>query len=93
MPTKTQDAVPAAEFARNFGHYRVQAHRAPVAVSSHGRIAGYFIAPEDFEDYARMKAQRQSFATEDLDDATIDAIARTRMDPRHDHLNALLDDE
>ena len=93
MPTKVSDAVPASEFSRNFGHYRVQAHRSPVPVSSHGRIAGYFLAPEDFEDYVRMKAQRQSFATEELDDATVEAVSRSRMDPRHDHLNALLDDE
>ena len=93
MSSKSSDAIPASEFSRNFGHYRVQAHRGPVPVSSHGRIAGYFMAPEDYEDFERMKAQRQSFATETLDATMVEAASESRMDPRHDHLNALLDDE
>jgi hypothetical protein len=87
------EAVPASEFTRNFGHYRVQAHRGAVAVSSHGRIAGYFVAPDEYEEYERMKAQRRSFATEALDRQTVEAVARTRMDRRHEHLNELLDEE
>ena len=34
-----------------------------------------------------------TFATADLMDAVVDAIAAARMDPRHDHLNKLLYDE
>jgi len=32
--------VPASEFTRNFGRYRMQAQRAAVAVSSYAQIAG-----------------------------------------------------
>jgi hypothetical protein len=35
--------------------------------------------------------RRRSFATVDLSDAEAEAIASSRMDGRHDHLNALLD--
>jgi PHD/YefM family antitoxin component YafN of YafNO toxin-antitoxin module len=84
--------VPASEFTRNFGHFRVQAHRGPIAVSSHGRIAGYFIAPDEYEDYERMKAQRRSFATADLGDEKVEAVAGARMHRRHAHLNKLLKD-
>ncbi len=87
------EAVPASEFTRNFGHYRVQAHRGAVAVSSHGRIAGYFVAPDEYEEYERMKAQRQSFATNALDRETVEAVSRTRMDRRHEHLDELLDEK
>ena len=91
MDSKTRPGpVPASEFTRNFGHYRVQAHRGAVAVSSHGRIAGYFIAPDEFEDYERMKAQRRSFATVDLSEEKIEAVARSHMHRRHAHLNKLL---
>ena len=91
MSSKTSvDAVPASEFARKFGHYRVRAQRGAVAVSSHGSIAGYFIAPDDYEEYERMKAERQSFATEDLDEEIVEAVAKSRMSPRHRKLNALL---
>ena len=30
--------VPASEFTRNFGRYRMRAQREPIAVSSHGQI-------------------------------------------------------
>ena len=50
MDSKTRPtAVPASEFVRNFGRYRMQAQREAVAVSSHGQITGYFIAPDAHE--------------------------------------------
>jgi hypothetical protein len=36
--------IPASEVTRKFGGYRMLAQREAVAVSSHGSIAGYFIA-------------------------------------------------
>jgi hypothetical protein len=84
-------AVPAAEFVRNFGRYRMQAQREPVAVTSHGEVTGYFIAPHEYEDYARMKASRRSFATAELSEDKIEAVAKARMHPRHKHLDALLE--
>lgn len=90
MDTKMPSAVPASEFARNFGRYRVEAQRKAVPVSSHGRIAGYFVAPDEYEEYERMKASRRTFATVDLDENKVRAVARSRMHPRHGHLDALL---
>jgi hypothetical protein len=83
--------VPASEFTRNFGRYRMQAQREAVAVSSHGQITGYFIGPDDYEEFKRIMDRRHSFATEDLSDDKIKAIAGSRMDPRHSQLDALLD--
>ncbi len=52
MDSKTYSAaVPASEFVRNFGRYRVQAQRGAVPVTSHGEITGYFIAPHEYEEY------------------------------------------
>ncbi|HXY59077.1 MAG TPA: type II toxin-antitoxin system Phd/YefM family antitoxin [Methylocystis sp.] len=85
--------VPASEFTRNFGHYRMVAQREAVAVSSHGRIAGYFVRPEEYEEYLRLKGHRRSFATRELSNEEVEAIAASRVDPKHDHLNALMDDE
>jgi hypothetical protein len=31
------EVVPASEFTRNFGRYRIRAQRSAIAVSSHGR--------------------------------------------------------
>ena len=83
--------VPASEFTRNFGRYRMLAQREVVAVSSHGQVTGYFVGPDDYEEFKRFREQRRSFATETLSDEKIEAIGGSRMDPRHAHLDALLD--
>ncbi len=41
------EPVPASEFTRNFGRYRMQAQREAVPVSSHGQITGYFVRPDE----------------------------------------------
>ncbi len=87
------DIVPASEFAKNFGRYKLRAQREAVAVSSHGQIAGYFVAAHEYEELLRLKDNRRSFATTDLSDDEVEAITSSRMDPRHDHLNELLDPE
>jgi hypothetical protein len=83
--------VTASEFTRNFGRYRMQAQREPVAVSSHGQVTGYFVGPDDYQEFKRFQEQRHSFNTEEISDKKIKAIAGSRMDPRHAHLNAILD--
>ena len=85
--------VPASEFTRNFGRYRMQAQREAVAVSSHGHVTGYFVGPDDYEEFKRFRQQRHSFATAELSEDRIKAISESKMDARHDHLNALLDAE
>jgi PHD/YefM family antitoxin component YafN of YafNO toxin-antitoxin module len=84
--------VPAAEFARNFGRYKMQAQRQAVAVTSNGRLAGYFLAPREYEELVKLKAMRRRFQTAELSDGEAEQIASSRMDPRHDHLDKLLDE-
>jgi PHD/YefM family antitoxin component YafN of YafNO toxin-antitoxin module len=87
----TRKTVPASEFTRNFGRYRMRAQREPVAVSSHGQITGYFIGAEEYEEFKRYRESRRSFATAELSDEKIAAIGASRMDARHAHLDAMLD--
>jgi len=87
----TPETVPASEFTRNFGRYRMRAQREPVAVSSHGQITGYFIGPDEYEEFKRFRESRRSFATAELADERVEAIRLSRMDPRHAHLNRMLD--
>jgi hypothetical protein len=84
--------VPAADFARNFGRYKLQAQREAVPVSSNGTLAGYFVAPHEYEELQKLKAMRRRFITAELSDAEAAQIAAARMDPRHDHLDSLLDE-
>ena len=85
------EAVPASEFVRNFGRYRMAAQRQAVAVSSHGRITGYFVGPDEYEAFKRFQESHQSFTTVELPEGKVRDIASTGMDSQHDHLNALLD--
>jgi PHD/YefM family antitoxin component YafN of YafNO toxin-antitoxin module len=82
--------IPASEFTRNFGRYQMLAQRAPVAVTSHGRTTGYFIAAEDYEAFKRFRESRRSFATAELSEEKARAISSARMDERHAHLDAML---
>jgi PHD/YefM family antitoxin component YafN of YafNO toxin-antitoxin module len=86
--------VSASEFSKNFGRYRELAQREPVAVTNHDRVTGYFVCGPDYEAYLRMKAQIANSSTvAELSEETIQAIAVSTMDAKHDHLNDLLDEE
>jgi hypothetical protein len=87
----TPETVPASEFTRNFGRYRMRAQREPVAVSSHGQITGYFVGPDEYEEFKRFRESRRSFATAELPEEKVEAIRNSRMDARHAHLDKLLD--
>jgi hypothetical protein len=87
----TPETVPASEFARNFGRYRMRAQREAVAVSSHGQITGYFVGPDEYEEFKRFRDSRRSFATTELPEEKVEAIRTSRMDTRHAHLDKLLD--
>jgi hypothetical protein len=87
----TPKTVPASEFTRNFGRYRMRAQRQAVPVSSHGQITGYFVGPDEDEEFKRFRDSRRSFATAELSHEKVKAISTSRMDKRHKHLDALLD--
>lgn len=85
--------VTATEFAKNFGRYREEAQREPVAITSHGRTTGYFVSPHEFAELERLRAyERRAYRIEDVPDEVFEAITTATMDPRHEHLNRLLDE-
>jgi hypothetical protein len=81
--------VPASEFTRNFGRYRMRAQRQAVAVSSHGQITGYFIGPDEYEEFRRFRESRRSFATVEVPEQKTEAIHASDMDSAD--LDKLLD--
>lgn len=86
-------AIPATEFAKNFGRYKELAQREPVAITSHGRTSGYFISEYEYLEYQRLKERaRRAYHISELPEETIQALKKARMDPVHDHLDALLDE-
>ena len=74
--------VPASEFTRNFGRYRMRAQREAVAVSSHGQITGYFVGPNEYEEFRRFRESRRSFATAEPAAEKVEAIHSSDMDAR-----------
>jgi hypothetical protein len=87
----TRETVPASEFTRNFGRYRMRAQREAIAVSSHGQITGYFIGPDEYEEFKRFREGRRSFATAELSEETVETIRSSHMNPRHAHLDRMLE--
>jgi PHD/YefM family antitoxin component YafN of YafNO toxin-antitoxin module len=87
-------AVSATEFAKNFGRYKEEAQREPVAITSHGRISGYFVSEREFKELQRLRNfEHRVYRLQGLPSEIADAIEAARMDPKRDHLSSLLDDQ
>jgi prevent-host-death family protein len=81
--------VSSAEFQRNFGRYQDEALVQPVAITRNGRERLVVISTEE---YRRLRHRtREVLRAGDLTDAELDMIAKTEMDPRHQHLDRELD--
>jgi hypothetical protein len=86
-------AVTATEFARGFGRYKEEAQREPIAITSYGRISGYFVSAREFAELKRLREfERRVYRTKNLPPKLAEAIKKSKMDPAHDHLNALLEE-
>ncbi len=84
--------VAATKFARNFGLYREMVQREAIAITAHDRITGYFVSARDYEEYQKLKAMMPvALAAEELDAETLEALGESRMDKRHEALDALMD--
>ncbi len=80
--------VTASEFQQHFGRYQDEALTQPVAITRNGRERLVMLSADE---YRRLKRRdREVIKVEDLSDAEVAQIAKGRMDPRHDHLDAEL---
>jgi PHD/YefM family antitoxin component YafN of YafNO toxin-antitoxin module len=87
-------AVTATEFAKSFGRYKEEAQREPVAITSYGRVSGYFVSAREFDELQRLRAfERRVHRIKEIPAEFAEAIEASRMDTAHEHLNALLDEE
>jgi PHD/YefM family antitoxin component YafN of YafNO toxin-antitoxin module len=87
-------AVTATEFAKSFGRYKEEAQREPVAITSYGRVSGYFVSAREFDELQRLRAfERRVHRIKEIPAEIAEAIEASRMNPAHEHLNALLDEE
>ena len=80
--------VTASEFQQHFGRYQDEALTQPVAITRNGRERLVMLSAEEYRKLRRRA--REVIKVEDLSDAEVAQIAKGRMDPRHDHLDAEL---
>ena len=84
----TMITVSSAEFQRNFGVYQDKALIEPVSITRNGRERIVMVSAEE---YHRLKRRaREALPVGALSDNEIDAIAKTEMSQRHQHLDAEL---
>jgi len=87
-------ATTATEFAKRFGRYKEEAQREPVAITSHGRISGYFVSAREYAELERLRAfERRVYRLDNLPAEIADAIEVAQMDSAHGHLNELLNED
>jgi PHD/YefM family antitoxin component YafN of YafNO toxin-antitoxin module len=85
-------AITATEFAKSFGRYKEEAQREPVAITSYGRISGYFVSAREYEELRRLREfERRVYRLKGLPLEVAEAIKKAKMDSSRDHLNSLLD--
>ena len=85
--------VPSTEIAKRFSQYRQAAQREPVGVTHYSRVTEVLISKHDYDEYVRLKSlETRALWVSELSDDAIAALVDARVDPRHDHLDALMDD-
>lgn len=81
-----ETTVSASEFARNFGRYQHEALSGKtINVTSHGRLVGGFISPQELEHFERLKRrEREVLVVGELPDDVVADIeaAEYGVEPR-----------
>jgi prevent-host-death family protein len=77
--------ISSVELQRNFGMYQDKAMTEPVVVTRNGHERIVLLSAEEFR---RLKRRaREALPVGALSDADLEAIARSEMAPRHEHLD------
>jgi prevent-host-death family protein len=81
--------VSSTEFQQNIGRYQDIAIREPVRITKNGRNHTVLVSADFFETVLKGRVARR---VEDLDDATLEAIALAEVPSGYAHLEALKTD-
>ena len=83
-------SITGEQLQKNAGLLRSEARRHPVEVTYHGRPELVVMSVEDYE---LLRQNRKAvYRIDDMPIEKIERIAANRMDERHAHLNALMED-
>jgi PHD/YefM family antitoxin component YafN of YafNO toxin-antitoxin module len=90
MESQMAVSITGEPLQKNTGFVRSEARRQPVQVIYHGRPELVVLSVEDYE---LLRQNRKAvYRVEDMPIEKIERIAANKMDERHAHLNALMDD-
>ncbi len=82
--------VSSTEFQREVGRFQDAALVEPVMVTRNGRDRTVMISAEE---YSRLRSSdRRVYRAGEVPESILAAVEKAEMDPRHDHLNALIED-
>ena len=81
--------VTSTEFQQNVGRFQDAAQRAPVAITKNGRTHTVLLSAAMFEVLVKGRVAR---TVENLDDETLNAIAKSAVPSEYDELDAMLKD-
>jgi prevent-host-death family protein len=81
--------ISSTEFQQNVGRYQDAAMREPVTITKNGRNHTVLVSADLFEAVLKGRIARR---VEDLDDATIEAIAKAEVPAAYAHLDKLASD-
>ena len=88
------NSVTETEFVRNFGRHSTDAEQGPIAVTSCGRVTGYYVSAHEFEEMKRaIEGIRKSHTLRTMPDHLWSAIMEAKVGPGFSHLDKLLEDE
>ena len=77
--------VTTADFIKSYGTLADKALTEPVTITKNGRDRLVLVSADE---YARLKRRdRRAILPEELSEADITAIAASKMDSKHNHLN------
>lgn len=83
----------ATEFKQQFSEYQRKVRREPIQVVNHGEPTGYFLSPEDFAEFQRLRSSvREHLTPGALSDEDREALRSSRVPAEYAHLNSLMDD-
>jgi PHD/YefM family antitoxin component YafN of YafNO toxin-antitoxin module len=80
--------ISSTEFQQNVGRYQDAALQAPITITKHGRDQLVLMSTGVFNALLKGRVARR---IEDLDDATIAAIAGAEVPSEFDHLDRLIE--
>jgi prevent-host-death family protein len=82
--------ISSTDFGKEVGRYQDAALTQPVIVTRNGRDRTVMISAEEYE---RLRQRdRKVIAAGELSSELVEAVAKSEMDPKHNHLDELVKD-